>query len=211
MGKVISLPALMSLPSPIASHPDTLAAQIGEKLFIYSDYSAGAELFSSFDIGYEKIAQAAGSTYPLDTRLNCFLCGKTLFCRRESCAPEILCFAENSGISISDTNQGYAHCAALAVPGGIITADKNIAESAEKRGDNVLNISDGDILLPGYACGFIGGAGGVIGTEVFFFGDPLTHRDGKRITGFISSLGLASVSLFGGELVDFGGILVLDY
>ncbi|MBQ9510311.1 MAG: hypothetical protein IJR55_01210 [Clostridia bacterium] len=204
-GKIIRLPPLLSLPSPINSHPDTLIARVGEKLFTYADYTDGAEILKAEGINIEKISSSAGNVYPHDVKLNCFEYNGVLFGRKKSLAEEIISV---SG-SICDVKQGYAHCATAVFDGGVITADDGIWRAIQKHGINSLKISPDGVLLDGYNCGFIGGACGQIANTAVFFGDVKNHPDGKTIVEFLSGSGLDVVCLSFGKLYDRGGIIVI--
>lgn len=204
-GKTVILPPLLTLPAPINSHPDTLLARVGGKLFAYSDYEEGIKMLKAAGIQVEKISSVAGGVYPDDAKLNCFeYCGVT-FGRKKSLAEEIVSASQ----SICDVKQGYAHCATAVFDSGIITADEGIRRAAQKRGIRTLKISSEGVLLDGYNCGFIGGACGQIGNTVVFFGDVKTHPDGEKIVEFLSETGLDSVCLSDGALYDRGGIFVI--
>ena len=84
-----------------------------------------------------------------------------------------------------------------------------MAITLEKNGVNVTLISNGGISLPPYDYGFIGGASGVIGKNVFFFGDISKHPDCKKICSAIENAGYTPVSLSDEELTDLGGIIAI--
>ena len=70
-------------------------------------------------------------------------------------------------------------------------------------------INDGGISLPPHQYGFIGGASGVVGKRVYFFGDLDLHPDANIIREAIISEGFIPVSLSDEELSDFGGIIAI--
>jgi hypothetical protein len=70
-------------------------------------------------------------------------------------------------------------------------------------------INDGGISLPPHQYGFIGGASGVVGNRVYFFGNLDLHPDAKIIGEAITSEGFIPVSLSDEELSDFGGIIAI--
>lgn len=209
-GTVVPLPCLPSLPLPISSHPDTLIAQIKDKLFVYNDYTEGNALLSSLGIKAEAVKQCAEKSYPLDASLNCFsLCG-SLFCRKKSIAPEVLSFAEKSGLTAININQGYAKCSSLVFGNNIISADAKVISKAKEKGADTLLITPENIRLDGYGCGFIGGASGCIGNTLVFFGDPSLHPDGKEIKSFAERNGYIIMCLSDETLTDYGGLIILN-
>lgn len=205
MGDVVVLPRLLSLPAPISSHPDTLFAHIGGRLFTFADYTAGAEMMKSRNINVQTVSSPAGDAYPLDAALNCFEAGGVTFGREKSLAKEII----SASAEIEDVRQGYAHCASAVFPCGIISSDDGIIKAASRRGVNTLKIAAGNISLEGYGCGFIGGACAYIGGKAVFFGDLKTHPSGDKIKEFLFLGGIDAVSLSGGVLRDCGSALVI--
>ena len=77
-------------------------------------------------------------------------------------------------------------------------------------GINVTLIENGDIQLYPYEYGFIGGAAGVYKNEVYFLGDPATHRDSKKIHDAIINEGFIPIALSDEPLTDLGRILFID-
>ena len=108
-GTVVPLPPLPALPSPIASHADTLIASVGDEFFVYANYPESDKLFAALDFPCTVIKQNAGNKYPLDAALNCFTVGDRLVCRAKSAAPEILDFANKRGYNTLNVEQRYAH------------------------------------------------------------------------------------------------------
>ena len=111
-----------------------------------------------------------------------------------------------AGRQIVPVKQGYAACACLKVTeNAIVTSDIGIAKAAEQRGVDVLRISAGNIDLPGYDCGFIGGTAFLHEDTLYFAGDLWTHPDGKSIADFCISHGVKTYSLVKGmKLRDLG-------
>ena len=108
------------------------------------------------------------------------------------------------------TNQGYAKCScAIINENTVITADRSIANALDNFAD-VLLIKPGDIELPGYEYGFIGGCCGRLDKDkLAFYGDPYRHSSGREIVSFIEKHDCEPVSLKNGNLFDFGGFIPL--
>lgn len=112
---------------------------------------------------------------------------------------------------VISVRQGYAKCCTCVVDDdSIITSDAGIAAAAEKHGISVLNISPGNVALPGYKEGFIGGASITLSDRILFTGDLSAHPDAARIRAFIAERGKAVVCLTDSILLDTGGAVVLD-
>lgn len=209
-GTVVPLPPLPALPSPIASHADTLIASVGDEFFVYANYPESDKLFAALDFPCTVIKQNAGNKYPLDAALNCFTVGDRLVCREKSVAPEILDFAKKRGYKTINVKQGYAHCSCAVIGDGILTSDRGIFRVAEKEGIDSAFVSSTGIVLPGYKEGFIGGACGCIGRTMIFFGDVRLLPDGEKAEDFIKSKGYDPYYLSDKPPVDFGGLVTAE-
>ena len=190
------------LPHPINSHPDMSAVFVCGKLF-----SAGemATFFSCADTGED-----FGKEYPNDILFNGFTLGKKLFCNKKGFSGTVIDFAVQNGFEVVNVKQGYAKCSTLLLGEvGAITADKDIKKAVEPF-CKVLKIEAGDVLLPPYDFGFIGGASFVLGKTVYFFGDISHHRNSNEILNFISELDFNAVSLSDEPLTDCGGAIWID-
>ena len=207
---VLCLPPDPALPAPVAAHPDMIALVLGDTVVMPEEYlgrypEVAAKIKEATGIGPVGSRAARGPRYPDDIALNCAAAGGALFCLVSHTAPEIKEIARRRGLRLVNVRQGYAACSSLVADSAVVTADPSVADAVEAAGLDVLRISPGGILLPGYDSGFIGGASGVAGRDVFFFGDPATHPDGERIVRFLSERGFRSVPLRPGPLLDLGG------
>ena len=201
------LPPYRRLPAPAAAHPDMLIYVMPDgSLLTYGEYYR--ENRALFDItGKTVIAEETlpSDKYPHDVALNALRLGGIVFGCEKTLSPYI----KNNADKVVGIKQGYANCSALVLDARtVITADTSIAR-AVKEYAGVIIIEAGSIRLDGYGCGFIGGASGRAENAVMFFGDPLTHANGKRITASVKERGLEVISLCSGELCDFGGIIFI--
>ena len=123
---------------------------------------------------------------------------------------EIIDFAESNGYKIINVNQGYSACSTLVLDEcHAISADPSIINAIKREEKEVLEISPEGINLDGYGCGFIGGASGVLGKKVYFFGDYISHPSHCEIASFLNKNGFEPIKLFDMKLHDFGGIKFL--
>ena len=211
--EVTLLPPDPCLAAPVASHADMLLFRIGNAVFIHEKYAevAGETVTRLRERGMTVITASGprGEKYPFDVGLNCAVLGGALLCRKDSAAPEILSFCEARGVPAVNVRQGYAACSSLFFGNSAVTADPSVAVAAESLGAEVLRIRPGHIALSGYDTGFIGGASGVRGREIYFFGDVDAHPDGEKIRDFAAERGMECVCLGDGPLTDLGGMMVL--
>ena len=217
--RVLTLPPFSRLSPAVASHTDMLIARIGDEYISYADYCEEASyVFSDLSLlmrgtgaRLNFAADEVCAEYPHDVGLNALRMGNKLFCRVESASPFLLEVARENGLEVVNVNQGYPACTVLKLSDtAAITADRGMATKLEKHGIRVTLISNGDISLPPYEYGFIGGTAGRDGDRLYFFGDPMTHRDGDKIVSSARNEGLTVIPLSGGALRDLGGILFTE-
>lgn len=212
---VIRMPAAKELPPAMASHPDMLVFYHGGQIITTADYGEAAEyVFTDIRCACEVKMKFTGSThgnsYPHDAILNALVIGERLFCKEDSVDEAILSYAMNAGLKIVKTRQGYPACTVLPLNGShAITSDRGMAEIMEREGIRVTLIEDGDISLPPYEYGFIGGASGVDGKYVYFLGDVRLHRSFEKIEKAISESGMSIVCLGTTPLEDLGRIIFI--
>lgn len=191
-------------------HADMQAIRIKDKLFINSDSIDLIKELVNKGIDFE-ICTGIGHKYPDNIALNAALIGDKLLCKESSLHPQINEFCIHNDINIINVNQGYTKCSILVIDdNSIITDDESIADKATHSGINVLKIEKGDIYLDDNNYGFIGGASARIGDTVYFFGDIDTHRNADKIKSFVNKFNLNIISTDSHQLIDIGGIVVLD-
>ncbi len=157
------------------------------------------------------ICKALETLYPHNVALNAALVGNNLFCKVDALAAEVRDFCINNDIRLVNVNQGYAKCSTLIVnDNAIITADPTIHKAATDVNIDALLINQGHIVLDDKNYGFIGGASGVIGDNVLFFGDLDTHPDAESIKLFLKKYNMRHISLYSGKLKDIGGFVLLN-
>lgn len=213
---VIPMPAASGLPSPLASHPDMLVAKLGDDIITTADYVEEApQVFSDIreyapHIKIHVTDEKFGEEYPKDAIFNSLTLGKKAFLKKSSASPALIKLAEALGYEIVNTRQGYPACTVLPLSKrDAITADRGLAITLGEWGVSVTLIENGDISLPPYEYGFIGGASGVFGDTVYFLGNLATHKNADRILKKIESLGMRAVSLAQHPLSDLGRLIFL--
>ena len=150
-----------------------------------------------------------GRVYP-ESAAFCALCLDRYFIHNlKITEPRLLDAAREAGKTLVDVKQGYARCSSAAVDGrSVITADPGIAAALEKLGDvDVLTVTPGHVLLPGFDHGFIGGASGRVGDELVFSGDLSAHPDFAAIGRFAEERGVRIRYFPEFPLTDIGSII----
>lgn len=214
--RVIRLPASKSLTAPIASHPDMLAFYYKNKIITSAEYCERApyvfsdlrELLPSVSVSFTD--ESPEEKYPRDAIFNALPIGKYLFCKADTVSKSVLEYARDCGLEIVATRQGYPACTTLAFGNSAITADPGMANALTAAGITVTVIKNGNIELPPYDYGFIGGAAGVFKNTVYFLGNIDTHPDAESILAAIAAEGFSAVSLSDGPLRDLGRIIFID-
>ncbi len=208
--KIIALPPYERLAYPVSCHPDMLMFVKDKKIVIHDNYyEANSEIFAPFFYNITLSNEKMGSKYPDDILFNALALGDTLFCKSQSVSSHILKMFKKT----ADVAQGYAACSTLALSdSAIITADSSIARAARDNLIDVLQITQGNIKLPGYLYGFIGGASFVYKKTVYFFGNIDTHPDSELIKAFIHNRDMDFICLDPRlPLCDFGSGKIFDF
>ena len=213
--KVLVLPAFPALSEPVSAHADMLVWCYEKTVFTYADYRALApEIFDELEnLGYcvHTLSVTPEREYPRDIALNCASLGKSIIANTKYCASEIKALAEQRGISLLHTNQGYAKCSTVVLSdNAIITSDASIATVAYKNGIDALMVSNGHVTLPPYEYGFIGGASGADAQNVFFCGNINLHPDVDSIRAFCQKHQKQIICLADTPLADVGTVMFFD-
>ena len=210
--EVLPLPFYEKLDTPVATHADMLISVIENTLFTYEDYYLkNKKIFKKIEDYYKvvKVKHKCQNKYPGDIGLNVLVIGKKIFANLKNTAHEILDFAKKNGYELINVNQGYAACSTLVLNGGAITSDISIYNALLKEGIKSLLVSTSNINLPGYNCGFIGGATGTFGNKVYLFGSLTRLIDNEKISSFLSDLNYEIIEILPEEVYDFGGIKII--
>jgi hypothetical protein len=217
---LLELPPCPTLPSAIASHPDTLICRIGDSIITTADYCDIApyvfsdirELYPHLRLVF--VSDTHTDTYPGDCILNALITANNLFVRRKSASEQLIAIAEREGLRIIDSKQGYPACTTLSFSKDsqsyAVTCDAGMARLLEKEGVRVTRIGCGEILLPPYAYGFIGGASGVYRDKIYFAGDLGSQSDKDLIRAAAEGAGFECISLSDEPLCDVGGMIFIE-
>ena len=207
---VIPLKPYNKLDLPVSAHADMLFCVLGDKIFCYEDYVLENNLLDELTGSGKSVVfveKECNPKYPGDVGLNVLIMGKSIFCNIKHTAKEILEYAKECNYEIYDVKQGYSSCSTLVLDANYaVTSDASIYKAIVQAGKKALVINNNNIKLDGYECGFIGGGSGILGKDVFVFGDITTLQNGENIYEFIHNLGFNILHVLSGEVYDFGGI-----
>lgn len=214
--EIVKLPAFSRLSEPVASHPDMLLCPIDNKIITHKEYfEQNRDIFDLISKRTDKKIiisdENISAEYPCDVSLNALIMGNFFFSLNSHTSKALLTEAKALGFEIINTKQGYAKCSVCPVSdNAAITADTSLADAMSARGIDVLKISAGSVELPPYDYGFIGGASGYDGENVYFCGSLDTHPQGKMIADFCKKHGKTPISLSDTLLLDVGTIFILQ-
>lgn len=195
---------------PIGYHPDMQAVFINGTLICNPDLiEEYRKIISCSDTKILKGGYGVQSNYPKDVAYNVKVIGDTVFHNFRYTDSVLTDFtANNKKVNVT---QGYTGCSMCrAGDRAVITADTIIHQKALEAGMSSLLITPGQIMLPGFDTGFIGGASFYCDGTVYFFGDIMSHSDGKEIVGFCNSNGCDVVCLGNGILFDYGSAVTFE-
>lgn len=191
----------------VAGHADLSVLHLGgNKLYLApylknSGFSATLEALG-FQITYPDIAQSAD--YPNDVQLNICIAGDMLITRKGNKIADRI--SDNYSLRKLECRQGYSRCVSCVVDERtIISSDAGIYKELSCQDYNVLLITQGNIALPGYDYGFLGGASFKLSKDKLAFTGRLdSHPDKEIITDFILSCGITPVFLTDYPVFDIG-------
>ena len=208
---VILLPPDNDLAPPVRCHPDMIFAVLDGRMFLSRRYCeaypaivsciarlGGFSLHPTDDIRTDR--------YPHDTAFNVIVrdSDKTVICRPASACPALLTLAKERSFRVIPVRQGYAACSCLVTDRTVLTFDRGIVKTLEREQVPCVLLEEGGISLPGYDCGFPGGACGFYADTIYVYGNADTLPCAARL----HSTGCRIHSLSGNPVTDYGGIRI---
>jgi len=198
------------LSAPVSAHPDMALFKTEEKEFIcspdvFSDYE---KTLKKYDVKLICGEKKLSCNYPEDIAYNVLKTDKFAFGKFTETDSKIIKYLENKKIDKINIKQGYAKCSVCNFYGGIISSDAGICKAALGVGLDFLQIPQGEIKLPGYDYGFIGGASGLNSNgDVFFFGDLSSVSYGNLIYDFLKKKNIKIHEIKNFPLTDVGTVM----
>lgn len=202
-----------TLPRPVRYHADMLCHHLGgSEILLEQKEELLSQQLCKRNYVVHDLESPLGENYPYDVSLNAAQMGNYLICNPQYTSKKLLTYIQRKGIEILPVKQGYARCSCCIIsPHALITSDVGIARVCRDRKIDCLQIAAGYIQLKGYGYGFIGGASSLIAKDrLLFFGNVHKHPDQKAIHEFCFQHEVEVQSLTSGELVDIGGMILLE-
>ena len=201
----------------ISSHVDIFICKIDNKLIVEpSIYKSIKEQLGS-NIKIEEGNKKVENKYPHDIKYNVCTIGKKALHNFEYTDMKIKQEIERQKYQQINTTQGYTNCSIAVIDdNSAIVTDKGLYKILQKHTIDVLYLEyEPDIKLltkNGYSNrkGFIGGAISRISDAVIVFGDLNKIDNNEKIREFISKKGLEIIEFKNLDVIDYGGIIVLN-
>jgi len=205
---IVLLPPFSKLQKGVSAHADMLVFKGKRGLFVHADYyGENKELFDSLGVNIIKTDENIDKDYPHDILFNAVVSGDTLFSNTEYTSRLI---KEETSRHVR-VRQGYTGCSTCKVTdGAFITSDEGLYKAYQQNGLDVLLIEKGNIDLPFYDAGFIGGACVRLDDTLCFFGRIEDHPSYDEIAVFAKGCGVKIISLSDEKLLDLGGAVLLN-
>lgn len=208
--EIIICPPCKDLYNEVCGHPDMLMHFIDkgtavvhknmDKNFIKKLNHIGIDVILSDDSLTDK--------YPKDIILNALNLPE-LFVHNLKYTDNVL-LNNVKGKKLINVNQGYTKCSSAVIDAhSIITSDAGIYTALLEEDIDVLKIPSGDILLPDFDCGFIGGCCGSFDNYIVFFGDLNYYSYSEKIFAFLKKHKMNPIFLKKGKLTDRGSIFFI--
>ncbi len=190
---------------PVSDHSDLQVLHIGEGNIIAVPELA--DVFTDFGFNVVEHRLTDGFLYPYNAELCSLVTPKYVFGLNNIFGDTEI----DTELYYIRVKQGYTRCSVAVVSeSAYITSDVSIHKLLCSLGLDVLLLPAGDISLPPYAYGFIGGCCGKLAKNILAFAGSLEHyKYGDMVKGFLKRHGIQPLYLLDTRLVDIGGILPL--
>ncbi len=209
--EIIRTEANPYLDQRIAYHPDMQFIDFGETVFVLKGSEYLEDHFKN--LGKHIIYTSLPSKdYPKDVLCNGKIIGDNFICNKRTIFSGILDYAQKTGYNIIDVKQGYTGCSVFsASPNAVLTGDMGIYSILKKNGFRAFLIDNNqEILLPGYNCGFIGGAGGFLGNSSACLTGAFKSKECMKSIFDVFSENSIELNILSDEaVIDVGGIIPL--
>lgn len=205
--------------SEISSHVDIFCTKINDKIIIEKDLfeKIANQLYNN--VSHFTISdQLVRMKYPQDIGYNVCQIGKHAIHNFRYTNQDVLKKIENDNLIKINISQGYSNCSIAVIDeNSAIVTDEKIAQTLTLYGVDVLLVKDKkNIKLlnkDGHysnMSGFIGGCISRIEQYVFVSGDLEKIDDDNKIRDFIISKNLEIIDFKGSDVIDYGGMIIID-
>ncbi|URZ16944.1 DUF6873 family GME fold protein [Clostridium felsineum] len=208
---IILTPICKDISSPISGHPDEVICKVSDKLMIIYKSSTSEFIASIKNLGINiiKSSNTLGNEYPNDVALNGVVLKDFFIHNIKYTDPSL--YNNILDKTIINVKQGYTKCSTAVINDyALMTSDIGIANSASKFNLDVLLLPPGDIVLPGFEYGFIGGSCGLINKNTLaFYGNLEKYKFKNKVLNFLNKHNIKPIYLSDSKLIDRGSIITI--
>lgn len=193
----------------ISTHPDIFMAQVSRLLVISPVVSTFlTPVLKAYNIFFKEGASTPAMRYPQTIPYNICATQKFIF-HNFKYTDEVIIDAAD-GLQQVNVAQGYTRCNLIALgEKGFLTSDKSIADALQQLNQKYFYINPKNILLHGFAEGFIGGACGYYRNTLFIHGNLKFLPENKHLQNFLDEIGVQYCELCDEPLTDIGSLFFL--
>lgn len=205
--EVIKCPPCKNLYKEVCGHPDMLLHFIdNSRVIIHKDMDKNfIKKLNCIGLNTTLSKNSIKDRYPEDIILNALNLPDLFVHNLKYTDPVLLNNIKNK--KLLNVKQGYTKCSTAIVNNtAVITSDTGISDILKRNGIDVLKIPPGNILLPNFNYGFIGGCCGTFKNYMTFFGDLNYYIYGKYVINFLKKHNTKPIFLKRGRLIDRGSI-----
>jgi len=194
----------------ISGHPDIFFTKIEDNLVVAPNLPKKFKTaLIDHQVKFVTGEKNVGAAYP-DTACYNAVAAEDLLIHNTTITDPVI-FKVFAPKQIIHVRQGYARCNLIFIaPKKAVTSDLGIFKTLISHHIDVLFFSPKEIILPGFAHGFFGGACGMLNNRLMIAGNLNYHRDGEQLRFFCEKAEIEIVELYNGPLYDGGGIFFID-
>lgn len=208
--KIIKPYYVPCLPESMRLHADLSFCYLGGGVAVCAPeaYDYYSKELAPYGIELKMGKCAVRGNYPCDAAYNVAIVGSTIYCKKNITDPVLIHKAQEMGYKTVNINQGYAKCSVCPVDSNsAISADMSFYKAAVREGVDVLLITNDNIKLPGYPCGFFGGAAYMEAKGIFSVkGDITALPQYALIKEFLKKRNI-KIKNSVGDVHDFGSLI----
>lgn len=197
-----------TIPNPnldqrIDDHPDLSLFKLTEDTIIVDE--GVYDYYKEKLVGYNVIkGEKVGEKYPRDSIYNIVRL-KDYYIHNDITESNIENYFKENRVNHLKVKQGYTRCSIIPLKNKLITSDYGIYKALREK--IAIKLVDNDeVILDGFAQGFLGGTCGLVGNKLIFTGDITRHRAYPVIKGLCDR---ENIDIIYPEtnLVDLGSII----
>lgn len=207
---IIKTLPIEEIDEPVKDHPDMAVHPIDyNKFVVYNKHrNYYGQKLKEYGVTIIPSSNELNKFYPNDIALNVSRTNDYYFYKENSIDLSIENYLKKISKSVL-VKQGYSKCSSLIIDKDtVITSDKGLYKTYLNNGIKCYLIPFGDILLPGYDTGFIGGCGGMISEdEILFYGNLERYKYSNQLVEILKSENIKYYYPRDCEFVDLGSII----